>query len=904
MPAAPRSWLVLVVAVLAVTPKLAASQASVHPTPPPVAMAAFRTGPISIDGRVDEAAWNAATPVTSFRQSQPSEGVAATQRTELRILYDNDAIYIGARMYDSLGRAGVRAPLARHDQLLDGASQLTTDKIGIVLDTYHNHLDRVWFEVNPSGVKGDAFNDDPSYDPVWEAAAHIDSLGWTAEMRIPLSQLRFSRDSVQTWGLQVWRYVDRLNEQDMWSFWKRNEAGGAPFFGHLEGLRFAGRTRQLELLPYAVSRAESKQTDVLDPFHKTTSGSVRAGADAKVLLTSNLTLDATVNPDFGQVEVDPATVNLSAFETFFDEKRPFFVAGRQAFNFGSFNCMFCDNVSSLSLFYTRRIGRVPQLNDYVDNLATFSDLPENTQILGAGKITGRANGFTVGVLDAVTNSETALFRTSSLPTAHTSSQEVEPLSNYFVGRVRRDFRDGATTIGAIATSTLRRLDDSLLVTSLRSRANVAGLDLNHSWSRRNYSVIASFAVSDVAGSDSAIARTQQSSAHYFQRIDRHETTDGLFDVRYDPARTSLRGYGLYARLAKDNGDWLWETAQNWRSPGFEVNDLAFLNRADYKWMLGNVARQWTTPMGPFRYFNVTAGAQRQYNYDGDRNDEEEHYGIFTNLKNFWSVNTFYIHHPSTLDETITRGGPVVMRTGYDYYSTNINTDQRKTTVFGARTDFSHGINSLTHTLRFNPSIAIKPASNVFVSIAPSFNDDEDAAQYVQTVTDPTAAGFGGSRYVFAFLHQKTLSVDTRVNVTFTPNLTLELFAQPFVASGEYTQFRQFTRPRSLDKQIYGIDVGTIAYSPATATYTVDPDGVGSANPFTIANPDFTVRSLRGNAVLRWEYRPGSTVYFVWTQERNGNDAVGQFDLRGESSAIFRDRPVNIFLVKVNYWLGR
>lgn len=903
----PNGLLLLRVAISGLAPGIIAAQgtsASVHPTVPPTALAVERTGPIVIDGRLDEMTWQGATPIVRFTQTQPTEAAPATQRTEVRILFDRDALYIGARMYDSLGRAGVRAPLARRDQLLDRGGQLTSDKIAIVLDPYHNHLDRVWFEVNPLGVRGDEFNGDNSFDPVWEAAAHMDSLGWSAEMRIPLSQLRFSPDSLQTWGLQIWRYVDRLNEQDMWSFWKRNEAGGPPFFGHLDGLHFGTRPRQVEVLPYAVSRQQYKYAEAVNPFLKNSTSAVRIGGDAKVLLTSNLTLDATVNPDFGQVEVDPATVNLSAFETFFSEKRPFFVAGRQAFDFGSFNCMFCDNVSSLDVFYSRRIGRAPQLNGLVDNQSAFSDLPENTQILGAAKVTGRVSGFTVGLLDAVTNRETARFRSSASANAPTLTQAVEPMSNYFVGRLRRDFRDGATTIGSVVTSTARRLDDSLLANRLRSRANVLGFDLEHSWSRRNYSVLASAAVSDVGGSDSAMARTQQSSAHYFQRIDRKETTDGLFDTRYDRSRTSLRGYGLYARVAKDNGDWLWETAQNWRSPGFEVNDLAFLNRADYKWMLANVARQWTTPMGPFRYANLTAGAQRQYNYDGDRNDEEEHYGVFTELKNFWRVNTFYIHHPSSLSESITRGGPVVMRTGYDYGALNINTDQRRTTVFGLRVDRGHGISSLTQRFTVNPSLVIKPATNILVSVGPGYTDDEDAAQYVATVADPTVPAFGGSRYVFGFLHQKTLSVDTRLNVTFTPDLTLELFAQPFISSGEYTSFRQFTRPRSLDKQVYGADVGTISYSSASARYTVDPDGPGPANAFTIGNPDFTVRSLRGNAVLRWQYRPGSTVFLVWTQERNGYVADGQFNLRGQSGEIFRDRPVNIFLLKVNYWIGR
>ena len=882
---------------------LAAQGTSVHPTAAPSAVGTRRAGSIVIDGRVDDAAWQAAQPITSFRQTQPTEGAPPTLRTEVRVLFDNDAIYIGARMFDSLGRAGVRAPLARRDQLLSGES-LTTDKLAIVLDPYHNHLDNVWFEVNPAGVKGENFNHDDSFDPVWDAAAHIDSLGWTAEMRIPLSQLRFSRDSIQTWGMQIWRYVDRLNEQDMWSFWKRNEAGGPAFFGHLEGMHLGARVRQVELVPYAVTRAQSRFTDTVDPFHKTTSGSIRAGADARVLLTSNLTLDATVNPDFGQVEVDPATVNLSAYETFFDEKRPFFVAGRQAFSYGNFNCMFCDNVSSLDVFYSRRIGRAPQLNSFVSERSSYADLPENTQILGAAKVTGRARGFTVGLLDAVTNKETARYYAGTPQASPLVKQDVEPLSNYFVGRVRRDFRDGATTLGGIVTSTARRLDDPQLALRLRSHANVGGLDLEHAWSKREYSVLASFAVSDVGGSDSSIFRTQQSSAHYFQRPDRRATTDGLFDVRYNPSRTSLRGYGLYARVAKDNGNWLWETAQNWRSPGFEVNDLAFLSRADYKWMLANVSRQWTTPMGPFRYLSLIAGAQRQYNYDGDLNDTEQHYGVFSNLKNYWGARAFYIHHPSVLDETMTRGGPVVMRSGYDFYSMSGNTDARKTTVLSMRADYGHGVNSPTHIFRLNPSIAVKPASNVFVSVGPSYGDDEDNAQYVTTISDPSPTAFAGNRYVFAFLRQRTLSVDTRLNVTFTPDLTLELFAQPFIASGEYTSFRQFARTRSLDKQVFGVDLGTIAYNAAMARYTVDPDGAGTANPFTIDNPDFTVRSLRGNAVLRWQYRPGSTVFFVWTQERNGSDAVGQFALRNQSGAIFRDRPVNIFLVKVNYWLGR
>src|SRR6266566_5203533 len=385
----------------------------------PNASAASVTGTITIDGKLDESAWAKATPITDFRQQQPREGAQPTQCTEVRVLYGERALYIGARMYDSLGVRGIIAPVSRRDQLLDSNgnngsfNSLTTDKLIVVLDPYHNKIDQAWFEVNPAGVRGDQFNGDPSWDPIWEAATRVDSLGWTAEMRIPYSQLRFSRDSLQTWGMQIWRYTDRLHEQDMWSFRKMSEAGGPAYYGTLNGLTIGPQPRQLELLPYVESRTQYKYAQPGDPYHNNSYGRVSAGADIKYLLTSSLALDATVNPDFGQVEVDPATINLSAYETYYQEKRPFFVAGSSAFDFGGMNCFFCSNTSSLDVFYSRRIGRPPQLNGYVSGLADFADTPDNTMIIGAGKITGRtAAGYTVGLLDAVTNRETARYVTA------------------------------------------------------------------------------------------------------------------------------------------------------------------------------------------------------------------------------------------------------------------------------------------------------------------------------------------------------------------------------------------------------------------------------------------------------------------------------------------------------------
>ncbi|HEY1952924.1 MAG TPA: DUF5916 domain-containing protein [Gemmatimonadaceae bacterium] len=879
----------------------------------PVASAALLTGSITIDGRLDESAWSRATPITDFRQQQPNEGAAPSERTEVRVLYDERAIYIGARMYDSQGKRGIRAPMSRRDQLLDSNgnngsfNSLTTDKLVVLLDPYHNKIDQAWFEVNPAGVRGDQFNGDPSWDPIWEAATQIDSLGWTAEIRIPYSQLRFSRDSVQTWGMQILRYTDRMHEQDMWSFRRLSEAGGPAYYGTLNGLRISPQPRQLELLPYVESRQQFKYAQPGDPYHNASYGKVSAGADMKYLLTPSLALDATINPDFGQVEVDPATINLSAYETYYQEKRPFFVAGSNAFDFGNFNCFFCSNTSSLDLYYSRRIGRPPQLNPYVNGIASFANTPDNTTILGAGKITGRTgSGYTIGLLDAVTGRETAHYLTASGTSE--LSQEVEPLTNYLVGRIKKDFNQGATTIGTGFTSTARQLGDTIESDRLRSHAEEAGIDWNHRWAQREYSWIGSTLISDVAGSAAVMDATQQSSAHYFQRPDRRNTTDGLFDTRFRPAANSLQGYGFYTRLAKDNGFWLWETAQNWRSPGFETNDLSFLGRADYKWMNANIGSQWATPGSWYREITWLVGGQQQFNYDGDRTDSQAQAYYENMFLNYWKIRSFVIYHPTTLDDRLTRGGPMVMRTGYKFGMVEVSTDARKPAVFDLTTQVGRGINSDTHTLIFQPGVALKPAPNVFISLSPTFDADEDAAQYVTTVADPTATAFYGNRYVFSFIKTRTLSLDTRVNWTFNPNLTLQLFAQPFIASGAYSSFREFAAPRTYHKLVYGQNIGTITRTPATATssatYTVDPDGAGPAAPFTFGDPDFTVRSLIGNAVVRWEYRPGSTVFFVWTQTRSGFDPTGNFDFGAERGAIFRDRPTNVFQVKVNYWIGR
>ena len=885
---------------------LAQDPATNHDTPAPSVRAARLDGTLAIDGRLDDVAWQAATPASAFRQSQPDEGADASFPFEVRFLHDDDALYVGARMRQP---AGVVAPLARRDQLLDASgdngsfNSLTTDKLIVRFDPYHNHIDDAWFEVNPAGVRGDQFNGDPSWDPIWEAATHLDAEGWTAEMRIPFSQLRFSPDSLQTWGLQIQRYVDSNNEQDMWAFRPRGEASGPSFYGHLAGLEIGKQPRQIEMLPYVVTGSRFDRAPDGDPYSDGHEMRLGMGADLKVLLTPNLTLDATINPDFGQVEVDPASLNLSAFETFYDEKRPFFVAGRSAFGFGGMRCMFCTNSSGLSAFYSRRIGRSPQLAGAVRDASDYSDIPDDATILGAAKITGRTDaGYGIGLLNAVTGRESARYLVTT--GAEEEVQIVEPLTNYFVGRVRKELRGGASTMGGILTSVIRGTDDPMVADRLHSHAEAAGFDWTHTWDNRTYGWMGSVLFSSVAGSPEAIARTQRSSTHWFQRPDRGAVDDGLFTTEYDPDATSLRGYGLFSRVGKDNGTFLWELMGNVRSPGFEVNDLAFLHRTDYLWLNGNIGGQAVTPTRWYRSIFGTVGGAVERNFAGDmtRANLQAFYGM--ELPNYWNLRLMAITDFPAFDDQMTRGGPIVERPGFQLGSVGISTDARATAVFDVQVQGGAGIGSDTRFMNIRPGIALKPASNVFVQLSPSWAYDETEAQYVTAVDDATATDFFGTRYVFGFITTRTVSLTTRVNWTFTPDLTLQLFAQPFIASGDYSDFREFAAPRSGDHVVYGADAGTISYDEPSNTYDVDPDGAGPAAPFSFENPDFTTSALRGTAVLRWEYRPGSTLFFVWTQQRSGFDPVGTFDFADARAAIFDEPPMNVFQIKATYWFGR
>lgn len=853
------------------------------------------SGSIKIDGKLDEPAWATAVPGTDFMQSYPNVGAKPTDPTEVRVLYDDDALYVGVRMFDSDPKS-IAAQLARRD-----ASGIYSDWLHVMLDSYRDRRTSFRFSVNPRGVQKDVleYNDnngeDLNWDAVWEVATTVDSLGWTAEYRIPFSQLRFSsvpNGTERLWGFQVMRDVARRNERDSWSPWKQTDPGFVSLEGDLAGIVDIPTPRRLEIMPYVSGKLTRAPGDPANPFYRSNDAKPSAGADLKYGLPNGLTLTATVNPDFGQVEVDPAVVNLSAYETFFPELRPFFVEGSNLFNIGSINGG--PSYGSQQIFYSRRIGRPPERFPN----GQFVDAPDATTILGAGKLTGKVGPWSVGILNAVTSEENARVLDAN---NRESSTAVEPLSNYFVGRVSHDFRGGNTIISLGGTAVNRDLTDTVFKDLLRSSADVGSLDFEHRWAKQQWSMTGAFSESRINGSRSVIESAQTTSARYYQRPD----ADYL---SVDTAANSLSGYSAKLGLNK-SGTWALSATAKAISPGFEVNDLGFMGRVDYLNFGSGASYNNYTPSKLLRSYSLFAGTNHAWNYGGNKIWTSYFNQVTLNLTNLWYVYAGTEYDPGAIDDRLTRGGPLGRQpTQYNLW-TQIVTDSRKPVSYNLSTsywsDVDHGYDK-----ELSAGLDMRPSSSIHVTVTPSLSLFHNTIQYVRAANDPLATSTYGQRYVFGNIYQTTVSATTRVEWTLSPLLSFQLYAQPFASAGRFNGFKELATPATRSYLVYGRDNGstiskvTDPTSGKTVSYNVDPDGSGPAPAFSIGNPDFRTHSLRGNAVVRWEYRPGSALFFVWQQERSDFlPFEGDFHASRDTREIF-GRPSNVFLVKATYWFAR
>jgi hypothetical protein len=841
----------------------------------------------SIDGKLEESVWQLSPPATDFIQFEPRPGQPASQKTEIRIAYDDDAFYVGARMYDTHADSIV-AQLARRD------NEVYSDWIYVAIDSYYDRRTAFAFGVNPKGVKVDVLvfddtNDDESWDAVWDAATRTDSLGWTAEFRIPFSQLRFSTardqpDAETVWGFNALRKIARHNEEAWWSPLRRDANAMVSAFGDLRGIAGLKSPRRMEVVPYSMSRLIRAPGNTDNPFYAASDASFGAGADLKLGVTTDLTLTATLNPDFGQVEADPAVVNLTAYETFFPEKRPFFVEGFDIFRVGI--GVGDGDGANEGLFYSRRIGRAPQGD--VPDRADYADVPEATTILGAAKLSGKTKtGWSIGALSALTGRETAQFTDEQ----GRGEAIVEPLTHYAIARVNKDFDQGQSAVGGIFTATNRQLPDEL--NFLRANAYVGGLTGRKRWQNGNYQLTTWLVGTHVNGDTAAINGTQRSSARYFQRPDNDHTD-------YDPTRTSLNGAGFGAEFFKmGGGHWRYAGLLNVRSPGFEVNDLGFMPSADQVVAVAYVGYRQHEPTTHFNQWNVNVNQWTGWSFGGDRNSFGGNINGSAELKNTAEVWYGVNREQEALSEGATRGGPALLRPGSTNYHAGYDSDERKPVNWWLSLNYSNEDETAGNSIGVYPGLRVRASNQMELRLSPNISWNQRPWQYITTET----VG-GADYYLFGELHQVTTSLTTRLSYTFSPNLSLQLYAEPFISAGDYRSLSEVVNPRAdhFEERFRTYATSQLTYDASDDEYAIDRDGNGSAD-LTLDNPDFNYRAFRSNLVVRWEYRPGSALFLVWSQGRERSSEYGDYDLGRDASGLFRTRATNVLLVKATYWLG-
>lgn len=872
--------------------------------------AVTREGRIRIDGRLGEEAWSRAPVIRDFVQGEPVEGAEPGAPTEVMILFDDEAIYVGARLREP-DPTRIARQLVRRDETGQA------DYFEVSFDPNRDRRTGYLFQVSAAGVERDAYlyadnREDESWDAVWESEVRIDGDGWTAELRIPWSQIRYAPSrQPQTWGINFVRWRTAAAERLYYALVPRSQHGRVSFFRPLEGVRVPASVRRLEARPYALARGHTGPADPASPFFDGREADAQGGLDLRYGLGSAFTLDMTVNPDFGQVELDPAVINLSAFETFFPEKRPFFVEDARILDF---------NLSGHrnSLFYSRRIGREPQ-GRWPDDAAD-ADIPDQSTILGAAKLTGRTTGgLSVGGLAAVTAAEEgrAFFDGEGAGADSVTAFLAQPRAYYGVARAQQDFRDGATTVGAIVTGMRRDLPADGAFDFLPSDAYTAGVDFEHMWGDREWAIEGFLAGSLVKGDTAALVRIQESSNHYFQR------PDSEFEV--DSTRTSLAGAEWRLQFERRSGEhW---TGAIWAAevtPGFEINDLGYSRSTERLDAGARVEYREIDPGPLFRSYGLNLSTY--HNWRHEVLDDAFSLGSWGRahkagtvrlggrgtLNSFWGGGFDLSYTPEVLDDGATRGGPLMVEPARVGGGLRLTTDRRSPVAFSGSLDYDHGDGG--RSFRGGVGVSLRPSPGWEIQLEPRYSAQRDTDQYVTALEDAAHTPTYGQRYVFGELERRSVSLETRLNVTFSPELTLQLFAQPLVEAGAYTgykelaaaesfRFRPYDPGRAVDGDGDGAAeacVGGGICRLGNEQY-VDFDGDGAVDG-SFSDRDFNVVSLRGNAVLRWEYRPGSTLFLVWQQRRYDRRDFGDFDLARDRADMVDLHPDNVFIVKANYWL--
>ncbi|QKG79812.1 DUF5916 domain-containing protein [Tenuifilum thalassicum] len=834
-----------------------------------------------VDGELSDEIWTKGVWSSDFTQHEPHNGSNPSQKTEFKIAYDDDYLYAAFRMYDDEPDKIVARVTRRDDT--EG------DYVAIGFDSYFDKRTAFVFLLTASGSKMDMVvtedggNEDENWDPIWWGKAKRTSFGWTAEMKIPLNQLRFSAVDEQVWGLQVGRHIYRNQETDFWQHIPKDAAGFVHLFGNLYGLKGLTPKRQVEIAPYVVAKTESFKPEEGNPFMTGRRNGLNVGADAKIGLTNNFTLDLTVNPDFGQVEADPAEVNLTAFETYFEEKRPFFIEGSNLF---SFPLMFGDgDLASNNLFYSRRIGRAPQRDvELADN--EYAHVPSNTTILGAAKVTGRTpNGFSLGVLESVTGN--AYAQVDSLGRRY--HQLVEPLTNYTVLAAKQELNDGNTIITGMLTSTNRSLND-ITKDVYHKNAITGGVGVQHMWADKKYAVELKLFGSHVDGTKDAILITQTSSARYFQRPD-------IKHVSLDSSRTALNGSGGMFQFGKiGQGHIRYMAAVAWRSPQFEINDIGYTPNVDDIFQVIWVGLRYWEPTSIYRSFNVNFNQWTGWNFGGDFIQKGANVNLHMQLPNYWSVSTGVNWNGEGLSVSELRGGPALLLPGGWNTWYNIQSDGRKRLILGGGGSNFFGFFDNSFRQNFYLWLRYKPSKSIQLSLNPSFSHSESNLAYVTNVdlADET-------KYIRGFLNRDTWALSLRLEYSINPELSVQYYGRPYFTSGKYTDFKYITNPKAdnYSDRFMEYTNSQLSYNNDAEEYSIDENTDGALD-YTFSNPNFNYLNLQSNLIVRWEFRPGSSLYLVWTHGKEAYESIYSRSLNDDVDNLWDSHPHNVFLVKFSY----
>jgi hypothetical protein len=825
-----------------------------------------------IDGKLDDECWKKGTWAGDYHQFVPNEGAKPTYPTEMNIQYDDKNLYIAFRAYDGEPDKIVRMAGVR--------DEMVGDIVGINFDSYRDYRTGFEFSITAWGQKIDLIlfnpmNWDYNWNAVWKGKTGIEDSAWVAELEVPLNQLRYSNAEEQVWGMHTWRWISRISEESNWERQSKNGPGMLYNFGELKGISGLKKSRRVEIMPFVLGELKTMKEEQGNPFTKNGRAfGGNMGLDAKIGVSSNFTVDLTINPDFGQVESDPSVMNLSAFETFYKEKRPFFLEGLTIFDY---------KFDDQSLFYSRRIGHAPSLS--VDpNDTTFVRSPDKTTILSAIKFSGTTSkGLSLGFIQSLTANQMAHL---SDPEDNRSSRQVEPLTNYMVARVQKGYNAGNTVVGGMLTSTNRFINDPSLEFLSRA-AYTGGLDLLHHWKDKEFYVDARMIGSYVNGTKEAIRALQESSAHYYQR-------PGVDYLDYDTSQTKLSGFGGNLKVGKGSkGFWRYSTGATWLSPGLELNDLGYMRSADVINQENNISYLINQPVLIFHSYTIGLEQFNSWNFNGTYLGSGGHLSFTSELVNNWRFNTNLILNTKQVDTRILRGGPdMIMPNSLTIFG-EVSTDMSKKVIVDFSYQYDNSGNNSATSYQISPGFSVRPIQVLKLGVTADYSDNRDNLQYVAARNYLTQ-----KRYILGTINQQTLGLTFRVDLNISPEFSIQYYGSPFVSKGTYSAFKVVTNPEA---RSYSDRFNPLFTQLSGNNYILQDLSDIPYPQYSIGNPDFNFHEFRSNLVAKWEYRLGSFIYFVWSNERSGRTPSSLASFGDSYKELQKVFPNNIFLIKLNYW---